>query len=587
MPVPHVLFLMCFRTAKPKMVTGDNINMDRFILDVFEESESVFFPIQSQKDARAFVKVLHMKGVAYPTLCQEIGEHEPNFTSWRKSLGRAGIGNSVIERINRPLQQLLDECEDDAAAENDNEEDEQEKKARREEQERLHEKEKMARLQPTVNISQEPETQRELRETSTENHIQKPDVGRANSPETVKSPTKSAAKSVQKREQEPDLIRQKRLEEFKRGYGSDENKNETELQDVRRRIDMFEKQGSPILSGRNSVNETRDEDDVGEDTEPESLSSSSQAEPESSPEPEEPKPVDTPENEPADSRETETESKEESSSLSSEEETDIATEVTLVLIPEVFTEASEDKKEEQTASDEDVNGQKSEAEQAAETETAEPETAEPETAEPETAEPETAEPETAEPETAEPDPVLNTSNGHSDHVTKTSSVEKEQNSPENEDSDDSCKNVDENYNSDLDSDNDMKSPMLSAAVKKISSMRANKNWGGFLYVFSDTQANSSTCRVKVGVSAFPHKRLRQAQLFNPDMYQVNIVAVKQRSSALEDVLRELSTYRIAHQKDWFEGPFNDMLTAISTAAAKYPSTRKIIGDTGSDSESAC
>jgi len=85
-------------------------HVDDVILQVFEDSEddgALYFPVTTQKEARAFVKALHAKGVAYRTFCEEIVEVEQNFTSWRTGLGRAGIGNRVIERINRPIQEML------------------------------------------------------------------------------------------------------------------------------------------------------------------------------------------------------------------------------------------------------------------------------------------------------------------------------------------------------------------------------------------------------------------------------------------------------------------------------------------------
>jgi len=60
-----------------------------------------------QHDARAFVSELNRRGVQYSVLCAAVGELEQNFTSWRTGLNRPSVGNRVVERINRPLQQLL------------------------------------------------------------------------------------------------------------------------------------------------------------------------------------------------------------------------------------------------------------------------------------------------------------------------------------------------------------------------------------------------------------------------------------------------------------------------------------------------
>lgn len=100
------------------MVTSEDLVLDEVILQVFEESSETFhFPVTSQKDARAFVKALHQKGLSYDSLSHEIKEPEQNFSAWRTGISRSGIGNRVLERINRPLQDvLLSDGEDDCAS---------------------------------------------------------------------------------------------------------------------------------------------------------------------------------------------------------------------------------------------------------------------------------------------------------------------------------------------------------------------------------------------------------------------------------------------------------------------------------------
>ena len=89
---------------------GQLTELDDVILTVFEEVEDTFsFPVQSQKDARAFVRAVHGRGITYETLSEEIGEHLQILTSWRKSLGRQGIGEKVMKRINKPMNDLLEE----------------------------------------------------------------------------------------------------------------------------------------------------------------------------------------------------------------------------------------------------------------------------------------------------------------------------------------------------------------------------------------------------------------------------------------------------------------------------------------------
>ena len=71
------------------MVNSEIGVFDELILQIFEEQEdSFYFPVHTQKEARSFVKALHIKGVSYQNLCEEIGEFEHNFTSWKKGLGR-------------------------------------------------------------------------------------------------------------------------------------------------------------------------------------------------------------------------------------------------------------------------------------------------------------------------------------------------------------------------------------------------------------------------------------------------------------------------------------------------------------------
>lgn len=99
---------------------GGDGELDDVILRVFEQQTTFtrhfYFPVTSQRDARAFVCELNRLGVQYHVICTAVGELEANFTSWRTGLSRPSVGNRVVERINRPLQQLLlaaDDNDDD------------------------------------------------------------------------------------------------------------------------------------------------------------------------------------------------------------------------------------------------------------------------------------------------------------------------------------------------------------------------------------------------------------------------------------------------------------------------------------------
>ena len=112
--------------------------LDDVILQVFEQAFSYsrtccrhfYFPVTSQREARAFVVELQRRGVQYAAICAAVGELDENFTSWRTGLNRPSVGNRVVERINRPLQQLLlaaddDDEEDDGLSDVDDDDEEE------------------------------------------------------------------------------------------------------------------------------------------------------------------------------------------------------------------------------------------------------------------------------------------------------------------------------------------------------------------------------------------------------------------------------------------------------------------------------
>ena len=55
------------------------------------------------------LQAIHKKGVPWEDIYGSIGEFEHNFSCWRNGLGRPGIGNRVIDLINKPLVDLLEE----------------------------------------------------------------------------------------------------------------------------------------------------------------------------------------------------------------------------------------------------------------------------------------------------------------------------------------------------------------------------------------------------------------------------------------------------------------------------------------------
>ena len=145
--------------------------------------------------------------------------------------------------------------------------------------------------------------------------------------------------------------------------------------------------------------------------------------------------------------------------------------------------------------------------------------------------------------------------------------------------------VDENYNSDLDPDNENQSPVMATLVKKISAMRATgKNGNGYVYVFTDSVPGSEEVRVKVATSRCPMKRVQQAKRFNPDIRLVGTFPVSQTLSALNDIHASLSSQALNGFSDWFTGALDDLLEQVKVGANKYPS--KTIHDaTTAESES--
>lgn len=72
------------------------------ILQVFENHEDKFFwPLDNQRDAKLFVKLMHDVGMPYEDVGRQINELEDNFRAWRKGLGRVGIGTRLMELINK------------------------------------------------------------------------------------------------------------------------------------------------------------------------------------------------------------------------------------------------------------------------------------------------------------------------------------------------------------------------------------------------------------------------------------------------------------------------------------------------------
>lgn len=130
--------------------------------------------------------------------------------------------------------------------------------------------------------------------------------------------------------------------------------------------------------------------------------------------------------------------------------------------------------------------------------------------------------------------------------------------------------VNENYDSDLDVDNGDVSTQTVIIRKHIRTIKMRMDDGtGYLYVFSDNSGGKYN-RVKVGTSRFPAKRLEQASMFNVDIQLVSAISVNMRKSALNMALKALQQYQLPDQKSWFNAPLPRILDIVSGVAAKFP-----------------
>ena len=96
------------------MLDMEEMRLDEMILQTFEEMENVFtFPLKSQREARAFTKELHNKGMTYKLIGSTVGESEQELAAWLGGQKNQQAGRMMIDRINLPLVELLSSDEED------------------------------------------------------------------------------------------------------------------------------------------------------------------------------------------------------------------------------------------------------------------------------------------------------------------------------------------------------------------------------------------------------------------------------------------------------------------------------------------
>ena len=577
------------------MVQAQELSLDELILQTFEEQEDAFsFPVRSQKDAKAFVRSLNLKGLPYQVICQEIGEFEHNFTSWRKSLGRIGIGQRVIERINRPLQSLLDEEElyypfgDRSSSGNGI----------------------ASRTSYTTTGHTDNHVTRDESSSNddTPAHSEQENGNKAKTPSPPASPRKTSAATSHDTKIEQNENREKK------GISEPEQRSTpVQLRHVEMRKKSEPRKASP---------ESSDSDGDVKMSVAERISAYNSGSP-------------SPTRKSRHSQERESKSESSEREFSPTHARRLSNTNTLVSRFESLSNQSS------SSSMNDVSGV-DERPLSPKLVAAAPSEPVPEPREP------TPEPEKEEPAEPEPGLALSLSNGVQLHGTSCTdddpdvSVEQsetntaditmngvivEEDGPaettettpeENKTEDrkrilelrkgslDARKDilerkksptdfrkgslfdvnsvsldeavpcvVDENYNSDLDPENEDQSPVMAKLVQKISAMRSNtKNTAGFIYMFTDSTQGSEEIRVKVGASRCPDKRLQQAQLFNPDLTCLETIAVCQRLTVLSELNTALEEYACNSPSNWYQGPADELSQVLHSIAEKYPSKLK-------------
>ena len=101
------------RCSTHGMLGMEEMRLDEMILQTFEEMENVFtFPLKSQREARAFTKELHNKGMTYKLIGSTVGESEHELAAWLGGQKNQQAGRMMIARINLPLVELLSSDEE-------------------------------------------------------------------------------------------------------------------------------------------------------------------------------------------------------------------------------------------------------------------------------------------------------------------------------------------------------------------------------------------------------------------------------------------------------------------------------------------
>lgn len=535
--------------------------LDEVILQVFEESSEAFhFPVTSQKDARAFVKALHKKGLSYDSLSHEIKEPEQNFSAWRTGISRPGIGSRVLERINRPLQDvLLSDGEDDCAG-----------------CDQLsacsYDPEECEEANYNGDISFHGTT--ESKYAGTNSSGQKLDgegvvkkAGKLGDSSKLNGSKRSdeSLDKVSGEKGQGDRITEKCDEQAKEISSVVANGSNAA---IKKKTEVASKQNDRTLIGHDSSVVRPSETKTGQDLKPVKAKK-----------PDVGKVV---------KKAANTENAVEHEELKDHGMKNAACGLTNVAVESSDGIHSKDAVSHDKTLSEDrllppeehpsVLTKAMYAENEELLERQEPRSAEEESAKcaKESQSLSLLEGVDGErnPTSNNPEDLLNRSKMRDG--TGPSAVQADVNTKTDATfTGPRCSaDVLENYDSDLDNelvDDDFADVTeIENEIGKEATKESGGRDFGYVYAFTDTESDVGEFRVKVGASRFPHKRLKQARLFNIDMKLVSTVKVSHRQRALAAVRQHLSDFAMPNTTGWFRGPLDKILSVLMSATKNHP-----------------
>ena len=575
-------------------------NMDEAILQIFEEQESQFFwPVATQKEARAFVKALNGKGIKYDMISAEINEFSTNFMAWRTGLGRIGIGNRVMERINQPLQEILESDDEDEEvllkvkqykAKCTNGDNKTPTSSNTELDKRLHSEggvtpeqkkditdswmknmeDKTSALKQDANGNNEDSSD-EAESGSSESGSRS--ESRSESSSGSSSGSTSSSSSVEReiatheKSSERAILRHtekrsSKIEEevvFMRSDSGTQKSGESVMEQVNMKpSDILKRQSprrqSPVME-RASVK--REQSPLVSEKKTQNIPTVGNK-------------VDKVEKIEVKKLEAEVEKlkkQQEMEETKKEGETKVVESVKEreVVAPTADSESLSSSSSSNSSEDEKEEEKNKEEEESTSDSSTEKEESEDEKTD---SEDEKSDKEEKEGENDEIKVAIEKVAAADDDDTDDEDEDEDAESSDDEKDDEF---ITESYDSDLDKDNEDESTEFQTIHKYRSKIKSDADGPGYLYVFTDSARDATHHRMKISASRYPNKRLEQAQKFNLDLKLQTAVPVTERKAALRDTHNALEKYRMDHQVDWFYGLPQKILSSLMKVAEKYVS----------------